>query len=384
MEKYLVPVPPPSESKKPKAKRAQWKRSLVELNGKYDLEYRRHISTLAMRSYSQMGAFPHAYHIDGVPCQTHVDWFGGANNSRLMQMQGISALEFDSKGTYLASVTKSGCLTVHDFDELYCQVNPKNHRVEEDEMKQVLHISTRQPLDVVRWNPANQYEVACTSRKSSEIHIYDIGYVSTEPVEVLRKRSTIGVHGCVVQKGFSDIAFSLNDNSRVLASDMLGIINIWDRRLSNLPCLDLATNSPSSINSIKFNVDNQVIFGASKHGIIYMWDLRGGTSSAAFQNNKMAYYYPLASVKLASELEKIGSLKAQSNIVSKEILSIDLNPSCPYQLAFHLDDGWSGVYDVHNLQVTHIHCPPPPWLDEFIDLAHLSYLRKPCWLPVYS
>lgn len=34
------------------------------------------------------------------------------------------------------------------------------------------------------------------------------------------------------------------------------------------------------------------------------------------------------------------SLQAQSNIVPKEIHSIDVNPTCPYQLAFHLDDGW--------------------------------------------
>ncbi|KAI5675258.1 hypothetical protein M9H77_06208 [Catharanthus roseus] len=192
---------------------------------------------------------------------------------------------------------------------------------------------------------------------------------------------------------------------------------MWDRRTSIFPSFELTTNCSSAINSIKMDADNQVIFGANKHGIIFMWDLRGGSTSSAFQNNRMASYSPLTSVKLASELEKIDSLKlqkvfnealvqkndcqpnqvsdstyrmgvrsnlAQSNIVSKEILSIDINPSCPYQLGFHLDDGWSGVFDIHNSQVTHIHCPPPAWLEDFNDLAHLSYLRKPCWLPIYS
>lgn len=165
---------------------------------------------------------------------------------------------------------------------------------------------------------------------------------------------------------------------------MIGIINIWDRRMSGLPCFELRTNFSSAINSINVNADNQVMFGANKHGIIYMWDLRGGNSSSAFQNNRMANNSPMQSVKLASELGKIDSLKAQSNIVSKEILSIDLNPSVPNQLAFHLDDGWSGVFNIHNLQVTHVHCPPPPWLDNSDDIAHLSYLRKPSWLPMYS
>ena len=36
----------------------------------------------------------------------------------------------------------------------------------------------------------------------------------------------------------------------------------------------------------------------------------------------------------------LGGLQAQSDIVAKVIHSIDLDPSCPYQLAFHLDDGW--------------------------------------------
>ncbi|KAL0390838.1 UNVERIFIED_CONTAM: hypothetical protein Scaly_0440900 [Sesamum calycinum] len=76
----------------------------------------------------------------------------------------------------------------------------------------------------------------------------------------------------------------------------------------------------------------------------------------------MEYYSPLLKVKLAHELEKISPLKAQSNIISKEIHSIDVDPSCPYQLAFHLDDGW----DAQN------------------DLANLSYLKKPCWLPINS
>uniref|UniRef100_A0A3Q7JML1 Uncharacterized protein n=1 Tax=Solanum lycopersicum TaxID=4081 RepID=A0A3Q7JML1_SOLLC len=54
--------------------------------------------------------------------------------------------------------------------------------------------------------------------------------------------------------------------------------------------------------------------------------------------------------------------KAQSNIVSKEIHSIHINPSCQNQLAFHLDDGWDG----------------------FNDLANLRCLRKPSWIPAYS
>lgn len=45
---------------------------------------------------------------------------------------------------------------------------------------------------------------------------------------------------------------------RLFASDTYGVINVWDRRMSELPCLELATNSHSGLNSIQSNVENQV------------------------------------------------------------------------------------------------------------------------------
>ncbi|KAK8957334.1 hypothetical protein KSP39_PZI000075 [Platanthera zijinensis] len=82
-------------------------------------------------------------------------------------------------------------------------------------------------------------------------------------------------------------------------------------------------------------------------------------------------------------LEKISALKEQSSILQKSIHSIKLDPSCSYQLAFHLDDGWSGVLNLNSLTVTHMHCPPPPWLDGE-ELTAYSCLRRPAWLPTNS
>ncbi|XP_031101132.1 uncharacterized protein LOC116005046 [Ipomoea triloba] len=386
MEKYLIPVAPASQNPKP-SRRQQWQRILFELNGKVDRKSLQNASALLTQSYSMVMGFPHTYHDNGRPCAAHINWFRGGsfsfNNRNLIGSEAVSALEFDRKGVYLASVTKSGCLTVHDFEDLFYEGKVFPLGFKEDEEKLLLHISTHNRLDVVRWNICNQNEVASTSLKSSEVRIYDIGYISSEPVDVLSKRSTISMHG-YSQRGLSDIAFSSSDNSRLYASDFSGVVNVWDRRLSGLPCHELRTNCSDAITSIKLNADNQVMFGASKHGFIYMWDIRGGRSSTAFQNNT-EYYSPLVSVKLATELGKITSLKAQSNVHLKEIHSIDINPSCQYQLAFHLDDGWSGVFDVNSLRVTHVHCPPPAWLRDNIDcLGNICHLRKPSWLPNYS
>ncbi|KAF9597356.1 hypothetical protein IFM89_017259 [Coptis chinensis] len=345
--------------------------------------------------------------------------------------EGISGLEFDSKGIYLASVTKSGCLAVHDFEALYCLSNGLSAL--EDESKHLIHLSTGQRLDVVRWNLANQDEVACTSMTSNEVRIFDIGYVSSDPIEVLRKRPTVTVNGCKVPRGLCDIAFSSSDKSRpylahgtqqqtdlasfpiskfwvedlcialrnyhdeinlrieltpmfplLLASDMYGVINLWDRRMSNFPCVELTSNTHSPLNSIQLSLENQIVFGAGKHGTIYAWDLRGGRTSVAFQNNKEVYHPPLSSVKLAPLLGKIRLLKEQSDIVTREICSIDLDPSASYQLAFHLDNGWSGVVDTRSSQVTHIHCPPPAWLNGVEGSFDYGLMRKPAWLPTCS
>ncbi|KAJ6307312.1 hypothetical protein OIU76_017162 [Salix suchowensis] len=336
----------------------------------------------------KIGAFPHLYHVNGggdaaIPCQTHMNSSVLASDSTrqfAINKQGISALEFDNKGIYLVSVTKSGCLTVHDFESLYCQANDSFSYFDEDESKHVLHNSLGQQLDAVRWNLANQDEVACTSMKTNEVHIFDIGYISSEPVEVLKTRRAVTVHGSDIHKGLTDIAFT--SDSRLIASDTNGGVNVWDRRMSALPCLELTSNSRSTLNSIKLSVENQMVFGAGRHGIVYMWDLRGGRAASAFQFHKQICHPPVTSWKLSSMLERIGSLKAQSDIVSKEVHSIDFDPSCPYQLAFHLDDGWSGILDIYNFQVTHVHCPPPAWLNG--SSTDLLSLRKPSWLATHS
>ncbi|KAI3859756.1 hypothetical protein MKX03_029709 [Papaver bracteatum] len=269
MEKYVVHCPPsPDNPQSSFLCRPPWERSVAELVGRYSPKYRHDVSTLLLESYPE--------HFGGLACRTHrnsVINIANRNTSQVtLRRDGISALEFDSKGVYVASVTKSGCLTVHDFETLYCLSNGSSPYLKEDDTKHLLHLSMNQQLDVVRWNIANQDEVACTSVQSNEILIFDIGYVSSEPVEVLRQRPTVNVHGSEVPRGLSDIAFTLSDKS------------------SNLPCLELSsTDSRSNLNSIQLNVENQIsciVFGAGKHGIVYAWDLHGGRISWAFRSHR--------------------------------------------------------------------------------------------------
>ncbi|ANM69139.1 Transducin/WD40 repeat-like superfamily protein [Arabidopsis thaliana] len=359
-----------------------WKRSLIEVNGRLDSAYRHELYSRVAHSYSEIGKFSHFYHLNENPCITHMMQIQSLY--QCPTMRGVAGLDFDNRGIFLVSVTRSGCLMVHDFESLYCQskLGPGSA---EDESKHVVHFSypPGREFDVARWNPSNQNEVACTSRKHDQVLIFDISYMSPKPTEVLQTRQKLSIIGRKISRGLSDVAITSDEDSRIFSPDTLGMVHVWDRRAGVSPCIELSTDRYDSIKSIQIYVDNQTIFGAGKEGIIHIWDLRGGRNSSAFQSRKDMSQLPLASLHLAPKLQKIASLKAQSEIVPKEIHSIDVNPSSPHQLAFHLDDGWSGVLDIYKSEVTHVHCPPPAWLDGSNSSADLI-LRKPSWLPTSS
>ncbi|KAL0843011.1 hypothetical protein Bca101_016256 [Brassica carinata] len=382
MEKFLVPKEPSPPKSTTAVRRRPWKRSLIELNGRLESHYRHEVYTLLAHSYSQIGKFPHLYHLNEGPCHTHISEILHAIDSS--STGGVAGLEFDNQGIYIVSVTRSGCLTVHDFDSLYCHTKLPPGSVE-DKSKHVVHLSfpPGREFHVARWNPTNQNEVACTSRKRDKVSIFDISYMSPKPTEELQTRQKISIIGRKTSIGLSDVAITSNGDSRIFAPDTLGTVHVWDRRAGVSPCIELSTSRYDSLKSIQIHVDNQTIFGAGKEGIIHIWDLRGGTNSTAFQSRKDMSHLPLASLHLAPMLQKIATLKAQSEIVPKEIHSINVNPSAPHQLAFHLDDGWSGVLDIYKPEVTHVHCPPPAWLDGSNNSADLI-LRKPTWLPTSS
>lgn len=389
MDKFLLAAaPPPGDGpaapRPPPQRWHRWNRIAVELEGRIDARFRHRESRRLLDSYAETRSFKHKYYTHGEErCQTYVNrminastMVGCYNPAR----EGVSAMEFDRKGVYLASVTISGCLTVHDFETLYCSMYGPSCSLLDDSSNYLLHISNPMPLCSVRWNPGNQDEIVCSSSQRDKVFLFDIGYVSAAPNEILQiGKSKFHTLCSESRKGLTDLAFTSDDKSWLFASALDGAVYMWDRRLSKTHCRELTALPESQFTSIKLNMDNRTFFGATKNGIIHVWDLRGGKASAAFQSHNEVQ--PLSSVKISTLLGKITSLKEQSNIISCEILSIDFNPSCSYQLAFHLDDGWSGVLNVNTLSVSHLHCPPPAWLDGTDSVLHK---RKPTWLATSS
>nr|CAB3447086.1 unnamed protein product [Digitaria exilis] len=432
MDKFLVAAIPHSGEElapPPPPRRHRWRRIAVELDGRIDARFRHRESRLLLNSFAELDRMVNASTMDFHQVR-----------------EGISAMEFDKKGIYLASVTLSGCLTVHDFEILYCSKYGPSCSLQDDSSNYLLHISNPMPLNAVRWNPGNQDEIACTSSQSDKVLLFDIGYVSSAPTEVLQKgKSKFPALYSGSRKSLSDIAFTSDDKSRIFASGLDGAVYMWDRRSSKTHCLELMSSPESQFNTVKPGVDNRTMFGATKNGTIHIWDLRGGRASAAFQSHNeteavavqellpAGVHHPpatattealrrstaavtarpaaaavavrvaapahvattapahvattapppttsqqlhsngaasvdaaLAAALLAAQLEaarlrRLSPGSEQTNIVSSPILSIDFNPSCSYQLGFHLDDGWEGT-----------------------DLVLQKQLRKPTWLPTSS
>ncbi|KAG8060457.1 hypothetical protein GUJ93_ZPchr0002g26062, partial [Zizania palustris] len=289
---------------------------------------------------------------------------------------GISSILSQTQSTYYFSI--ACCFQdYHNPSAIYCFLVG----LLDDSSNFLLHISNSMPLCAVRWNPENQDEIVCTSGENGTVLLFDIGYVSSVPTEVLLKgRSRFPVLS-ESRKGLTDLAFSSDDKPRLFASGLDGAVYMWDMRLSKTHCLELTGSPESQFSSVNLNIDNRTVFAASKNGTVHAWDLRGGRASAAFQSHNEVQQ--LSSVKLSTLLGKVPLLKEQSNIVSSGIHSIDFNPSCSYQLAFHLDNGWSGVLNVNTLSVSHLHCPPPAWLEN-MDFMLKELPRKPTWLSTSS
>ncbi|XP_057833353.2 uncharacterized protein LOC131044117 isoform X2 [Cryptomeria japonica] len=361
-------------------KRRIWERDIWEIEGKFSSTYRHRIVRRLLKSYSELN-LSHKFVSEGSIL---------SDRGSLRGREWISSLEFDSKGIYLASVTSTGCLKVHDYESLCCKcasAQMKDGRKKNDfrdEAKPIVEISTREKLDAVRWNPTNQDEIGCVSERNGKVLLFDIGYESSKPSQVLERKLNPSEQEDMEHFGLSDLAFSSGDKFRLLACGLDGNVHMWDRRTGKFSCSvtsDLFDSRPLSC--LQWTYDEQIVYAGCKTGNVYAWDLREGRTSTAFLSHNEVYRPPLETITIASLLEDISSLKAQTEIISSGVQSVNLNPSCWYQLAFHLNNGWSGVLNLNSKKVTHIHCPPPPWMTRDSPTASF-YHRKPAWLPSVS
>ncbi|KAL2650915.1 hypothetical protein R1flu_019043 [Riccia fluitans] len=321
----------------------------------------------------------------------------------------VSAVDFDSKGIYLATVNRVHILSIYEFETLCCNAgkgSDENSRFpDENYVPAIYRTSSHKPFETIKWNPSNEDEVACVAAGSKKVYYYDIARTAHLPSEILKvKARNYGSESL----GFFDLAFFNDGSSRVLACGRDSHVHIWDRRVGTSSSAALAApGAGGALNSVELSKDTQIVYSGSEGGFIYSWDLRGGSQGAAFVTSAKGYTQPLGAVKIETMLRSISSLSAQTEIATSAVHAISLNPACGEQLAFHLNSGWSGVLNTFTLNATHLHCPPPPWIDRTQDQAdqyaapdstrdierrllspkRVVHRRRPVWLrswPVYA
>ncbi|KAK8957325.1 hypothetical protein KSP39_PZI000078 [Platanthera zijinensis] len=181
--------------------------------------------------------------------------------------------------------------------------------------------------------------------------VLSVGLGDIGKIKMLEK----GVNGKTTLPGLTDIVFSSAASSRLLASGYDGGAYVWDMRLGNLPCLRFSTRW-GYLNNIETDAEEQVLFGAAATGEILAWDIRGGSRISPRGDFKMAF--------------------------DGGIQSIRRDPSCPRQLAFHVDGGGLGVFDLHSETITQLHYPTFNSDEKLIRPD--DYKRRPTWMPKNS
>lgn len=399
MDKFVVHESGPSfpSNKRRLLSRQRWNASAYQLDGKLPAAYKHSLLNAMLLSYSEMGSFAQSNLSRDFPPPVHAPvWQGSvvdtlssfteivgmaSGNTFFTSRPIVTCVEFDAQGVYVASVSSNGCLSIHDFETLYCTSGGR----EAEEVKPTVHVHTRHKLEAMRWNPNNQDEVACVASGSNNVYLYDIASFSQDPRQKLQFKPK-------TQRGqpasLFDLSYSTIDKDRMIACGNDNNVHVWDRRVGKLPTMSLpAPTGGGDLNSLQLLRDEHLILAGSEGGHIFLWDLRGGRSSAAFVTSGEVYHPPLRSVKVATLLEDISDLKAQTRIENSSVHSISLNPSYGYHLGFHLNNGWSGVLDLLDFSVSHIHCPPPSWLDHECAPWLNVRRRRPAWLtsyPVYA
>ncbi|WJX30926.1 hypothetical protein P8452_19413 [Trifolium repens] len=219
---------------------------------------------------------------------------------------------------------------------------------EEDELMQLSHVTTdMRQINSIRWNPADQNEIACGSRRFHNLHIYDC-YAPTEPPKIkCKRRADHEIEDWM--PGLSDVAFASTNESCIVASDFhYPTVAVWDTRENNgLPVRQLRLNhngrEATCVQYSEYGSDQHVV-GGGTGGFVYLWDL------------------PVADIPL-QEWSVFDLMEGQHLTVgyngrdAHNIYSIDFNPVNHGQLAFHLDNGWSGVIDFQSSSISHIHRP---------------------------
>jgi hypothetical protein len=339
----------------------------------------------------------------------------------------IQCAQFDSTGELLITGSDDGTVLIHSGEALqqaawnasFTNLNTKNIRnstrngngtsipgsaVKVDPLL-ALH-SGLAKAHHVRWNPADENVIATACSTSKTVNLFDLQQTQGRPKQSLSL--PVSISG-----GAGDIAFfgsggsgsgsgsNRHSNSGslpgggyiLLIGGPTGQAFIWDVRMSGPPAVTLHSTRGGAVTSVALIENDHAVVAATQGGDIKAWDLRGG-SGGALRFGGIIHHHPiLTAVDLRLALLDVPNLAEQAGSVpSCAVHAMTLNPRAPHRAGFHLGCGWSGVLDLRTKQITHLHAPPQPLVDEqptaadgaramvlWAQMAAPQLRRRACW-----
>mmetsp|Transcript_45684 Transcript_45684/g.74503 ORF Transcript_45684/g.74503 Transcript_45684/m.74503 type:complete len:450 (+) Transcript_45684:224-1573(+) len=260
MEKYFKPVVREAKDAKPRASFAKHPavQILYEINGSLQPSLRRFWKRFNYENFEY----------------TKPDVKHGFEGTPFFNSPYVAEVQFDQSGELLASGGYAGELAIYSFDR-YLTYRTLLRTSQGDtthlELRPLLQVNIEQKLSGLRWNPANQNEVALSFSSLRDLHIYDLSVCGNEPTQKLE---------CGEGGGFFDVCFIADKPDQVVAGSRDGGVRIWDSRKSKRPRKLLHASSArgnsvtASICSLLPSSDGVSLTCGTSDGDIIVWDLR--------------------------------------------------------------------------------------------------------------
>jgi hypothetical protein len=284
-----------------------------------------------------------------------------------------TCLQFDKDGELLVSGNSGGRVSIYSMGAQLrglsnCLLSSKSQHPEvlKVHWEPSLSIQTsHHKIHQVKWNPGNEDLIGVASRSSRLVFIYDIERTHGAPWRTLKSQAEGRV-------GVGDIAFFPTSSHSIATGSCSGHVSVWDLRVNGtfpavqLHAIDSGIDDPAVVSLSPVDGGQAVLVG-TVGGDIKIWDMRGGRSGPLAFGSVIRSHPLIEWRRLKVALSGVPSLIAQAGRMGKSLFvhSMDIDPSHPDRLGFHLSCGWSGVLDLVSGLVTHVHAP-----SSFDDNSH--------------
>lgn len=267
----------------------------------------------------------------------------------------VQCVEMDRIGELCATGDSHGLVMVNYVSSIHGAVSEDGGMC--DTALSLQTSTARRKIVSLRWNPINQDELAVVHQRATRILVYDINRTRGQPSHTYTLPTDVhGGHDLVYFNQSSCQGQSYC--SAVGCGD--GSVLLWDSRKKGSPACSLRGLARSGASVSLDIVDHgRLVLGGTSRDQIHVWDLRK-VSGSSLTFSAVPNKHPLLhSVSLSQELVRVPGLIDESGYIPPCVpQSLHADPYSYHRLACHMACGWTAVFDMARMEMTHIHAPP--------------------------